>query len=111
MPNAKHSGRRNAQYMRKSLGFFPCAKSDSDFFETLNLRAVSFLANQKISGHNARDKFDLIGSYAEGEAEWMKSEGRPETMNACYTLAFATVFAAMGSYDSYNLIKNSKKSQ
>lgn len=109
MPNAKNSGRRNAQHMRNAMGFFPCEKSSSDFFDTLNLRAVSWLAKEKVNGRNAREKFEAIGLFAEGEAEWIQSQNYLENITACYTLAYATIFSAIGSFESYNKHKNELK--
>jgi hypothetical protein len=109
MPNAKHSGRRNAQHMRNSLGFYPCEKVDAEFFDDLNLRAVQWLSEQKVNGRNAREKFAEIGLFAESEADWIKSRGHSDNINACYTLAFATVLAAMGSFEAYNKSKNLTK--
>jgi hypothetical protein len=103
------AGTRNAKYMRSSLGFFPLDRSQSKAFNTLNAKCLEFLKTNKINGRNARAKYAEIAAFSENEAEFLFAEQILDSQSACKTLAFATVFAAIGSYEAYLSRKREKK--
>jgi len=93
---------RNSKHMRRALGFYPFHKDRApQDFEGINKRVVDWLKEKKISGNNAREHFGLLAEFAETLATDMFEKGVLQTLNECYSLAFATVFAAIGSFESY----------
>jgi hypothetical protein len=95
------SANRTAQYMRKSLGFYPTDKEKSNSFTASNERVIEFLKKQNISGRNAREHFAAISVFAEQEANVLLSEKACESLDACFTLAYSTVLTAIGNFESY----------
>jgi len=89
-----------ASYMRKSLGFYPTEKSKSDVFEDVNKDVIVWLKSNKINGKNMKENLSLISGYAVELSSVLVSK------NICLVpdslaLAYATIFAATGSYESY----------
>ena len=96
------SAQRNMKHMRRALGFYPFAKERGTHeFELINARIVDWLKSKKISGHNARDNFGLIAEFCETLATDLYEKRVLDTLNECYSLAFASTFSAMGSFESY----------
>lgn len=83
------------------MGFYPTDTPGDSNYEELNSRAVAWLSKNKVSGRNAKEKFSDIAQFANGEAEWLLLVGVFPQIDSCYTLAFATVLAAVGSYEVY----------
>ena len=89
-----------ASYMRKSLGFYPTEKSKSEEFECIHKDVVSWLKLKKITGKNMKENLTLVSEYANELSLILVSK------NICLStdslaLAYATIFSATGSYESY----------
>lgn len=97
------SAQRNSKHMRNALGFYPFAAKDAEGsgWESTNARAVEWLRESKISGRNAREKYGEIAAFAEilAAEEWAHKS--LPSLEACRGLAFATLFAAMGSFEAF----------
>jgi hypothetical protein len=106
--------------MRHALGFYPTELQNSrqmHIYGVLNSHVVAWLRDNKISGANAREKMRDISQFAASEARGLWDEVCRDrdfsellpTHDACLAFVYASVYAAMGSFDAFLKRERAKK--
>ena len=105
---------RNARHMRKFAGFYPTDKDQENatWFVSLNERCIAWLKENKISGKNAREHFGEMSKFASDEAQALYEQTKLfPTVDEFYTLTYATLLSAMGSFENFLSLKRKRESE
>ena len=94
--------------------FYPTEKDqeNASWFVRLNERCVNWLKEKKISGKNAREHLGDISKFASDEAQELFEQTKLyPTVDEFYTLTYATLLSAMGSFENFLSLKRKRESE
>jgi len=104
---------RNARHMRHAVGFYPTEKDQENapWYIDLNDACVDWLKDMKISGKNARKHLADMSKFASDQAQRLLDDRVFETIDEAYTMAYAALLTAVGSFERFLSSQRKRESE
>ena len=104
----KLAANRNGKHMRSALGFYPSNTEGDELYETINDSCLHFLKTNKVSGRNARSKFKEMAVFCQDYSTILTNQ-RGVDYETTLSLVYASLYSAVGSFESYLSRKRTEK--